>query len=142
MSYAGDVSCDECWKILAENSEAQLIDVRTKPEWNFVGIPELGALGKEAKLIEWQQFPTMEVNSSFVEAVSAGLGVENNATDRPVFLLCRSGVRSIAAAQALTASGYTSAYNILAGFEGDLDENYHRANRGGWKHEGMPWKQR
>ena len=54
--------------------------------------------------------------------------------------LCRSGNRSIGSAQAATAAGIGPSYNVLDGFEGNLDENGHRGGTG-WKAVGLPWKQ-
>jgi sulfur dioxygenase len=59
---------------------------------------------------------------------------------RKLVLLCRSGVRSIAAAQRATELGL-QAYNILEGFEGDPDANAQRGRRGGWRLQGLPWRQ-
>ena len=142
MSYAGDVTCKECWHTLSQDPDAQLVDVRTVPEWAYVGIPELDSINKNPVLAEWQQFPTMQVNPDFAAIVSAKLqetGADKNA---PVFMLCRSGVRSIAAAETLTAAGFTAVYNILGGFEGDLNKEQHRSHVSGWKHDELPWKQR
>ncbi|MCW0183084.1 MAG: rhodanese-like domain-containing protein, partial [Zavarzinia sp.] len=59
----------------------------------------------------------------------------------PVLFLCRSGARSRSAAIMATAAGIAPAYNIIAGFEGDLDGDGHRGASGGWKAEGLPWRQ-
>jgi len=141
MSYAGDVSCKECFKTLKDNSTAQLVDVRTMPEWMFVGIPNLGSLDKQVHTIEWQQFPTMQINSNFVAAVEQAMSQNGADRDAVVFCLCRSGVRSIAAAQALTAAGFANAYNVLEGFEGNHDEDGKRGTLGGWKFHDLPWSQ-
>ena len=66
MSYAGDVSCTQCWETLEEDNKAQLVDVRTVPEWNLVGVPNLGRVGKKLITIEWQQYPSMKINPEFV----------------------------------------------------------------------------
>src|ERR1700753_1349465 len=97
--YAGDLSAQDAWALLQSDPRAQLVDVRTQAEWNFVGLPDLGSVGKEAALIEWQMFPTMQVNPGFVAAAQGAVGAEK---DAPVLFLCRSGVRSRAAAMALT----------------------------------------
>ena len=73
MSYAGDVNCRECWDLLSSEPKAQLIDVRTSAEWNFVGVPELASLGREPILIEWQRYPDMAVTTWFGFAGPAGL---------------------------------------------------------------------
>ncbi len=131
--YKGDVKPKEAFEQLRANSDAVLVDVRTVPEWNFVGVPAVERLLR----VEWQKFPTMEVNAAFVEAVEEA-GVSKKAK---VFTLCRSGVRSIAAAEALTAAGFEYAYNVLEGFEGDKNEEGHRGTVGGWKVAGLPWHQ-
>ncbi len=137
--YAGDVSSEEAWRVLSENPDAVLVDVRTRPEWSFVGLPDLGSLGKEPLLAEWQSFPAMAVNSSFAEEVGSALGDAHKKA--PVLFLCRSGARSRAAAIAMTKVGFSEAYNIAGGFEGDLDETRHRGRRNGWKASGLPWTQ-
>ena len=135
--YAGDVSPKEAWEILEREPQAALVDVRTKPEWGFVGVPDLSELGKQALLIEWQAYPSMQVNPSFAEDVAAA-GVPK---DAPILFLCRSGARSRSAAQALTALGYSACYNISEGFEGGHDATGHRGTVGGWKVAKLPWKQ-
>ena len=136
--YAGDLSASDAWSLLSGHPEAQLVDVRTTAEWNFVGLPDLSGLGRRTHCLEWQSYPSMAVNSDFVAQASAALGGRK---DAPVLLLCRSGARSRAAAMAMTAAGYARAYNILGGFEGDMDAEGHRGNRNGWKAAGLPWKQ-
>ena len=126
--YAGDLTPKEAWDLLTGEADAQLIDVRTGAEFNFVGMPDLQGIGKEAHGIPWKHFPGMTDNPDFVK------DVENAAPgkDAPVLFLCRSGVRSVAAAKAMTELGYTRAYNILGGFEGDKDESGHRGVLAGW----------
>ncbi len=121
-----------------QRSKAQLVDVRTTAEWNFVGLPDLSGLGREPHLVEWQMFPTMQPNPAFVPTTAAAVGADK---DAPVLFLCRSGARSRAAAIALTRAGYSRAYNIAGGFEGDLDGERHRGHSNGWKATGLPWKQ-
>jgi rhodanese-related sulfurtransferase len=135
--YAGDLSADEAWALLKGDPKARLIDVRTSAEWNFVGIPDLREVGREAELVEWQSYPTMQVNPAFAAQAEQG-GADRNA---PVLFLCRSGARSRAAAIAMTRAGYTRAYNIANGFEGDLDAARQRGHKNGWKASGLPWKQ-
>lgn len=141
MSYAGDVSCEACFEALKASPSSQLIDVRTMPEWMFVGIPDLQSIGKRVHTIEWQQFPTMQVNSAFIDAVDGVMQDLGAGHDDEVYCLCRSGVRSIAAAQALTAAGYSKAYNVLEGFEGHHNQEGQRGGMGGWKFSGLPWAQ-
>jgi rhodanese-related sulfurtransferase len=136
--YAGDLSAEEAWTLLKSDPRARLVDVRTQAEWNFVGLPDLGDLGRDVALVEWQMFPTMQVNPDFVAATEAAAGADKTA---PVLFLCRSGARSRSAAIALTRAGYAKAYNVAGGFEGDLDGERHRGQRNGWKAAGLPWKQ-
>lgn len=142
MSYAGDVSCKECFSALQQNQHAQLVDVRSVPEWIFVGVPNLQEIGKQVHTIEWQQFPNMQVNTEFVEKVTMGIESTGADKDAEIYCLCRSGVRSISAAQALTASGFTKAFNVLDGFEGDHNQEGKRGTVAGWKFDQLPWAQR
>ena len=137
LSYAGDISAADAWECLKSDPRAQLIDVRTMAEWNFVGVPDLSALGRQTLCIEWQQFPGGGRNPDFVGEASQALADKA----APVLLLCRSGARSRAAAIALTAAGFAKAINIGDGFEGDADEEGHRGNRNGWKAAKLPWRQ-
>ncbi len=127
-----ELSLDQAWELLQEPNSV-LIDVRTTAEWTFVGVPDLGSLGKEARLVEWTAFPSGEKNPEFLAAATQGLD-----TDQPILLLCRSGARSRAAGEALTAAGYTRTYNVTAGFEGPLGPGSHRVD--GWKSK-LPWQQ-
>jgi rhodanese-related sulfurtransferase len=61
--------------------------------------------------------------------------------ETPLVFLCRSGVRSHAAAAAAAADGYTHAFNLLEGFEGNKDPAGHRNSIGGWRAAGLPWVQ-
>jgi rhodanese-related sulfurtransferase len=135
--YAGDVTSSMAWKILSENKDAVLIDVRTRAEWNYVGLPELDAIGKKPALLEWQVFPGMQQNAEFV----ATLGNAVADKDAPLLFLCRSGARSAAAAKAMTAAGYSTCLNVADGFEGPLDAQGKRGSAAGWKATGLPWRQ-
>lgn len=135
--YAGDVSSTEAWNNLASDPVAQLIDVRTQPEWSFVGVPDLGKLGKRPLFVSWQIYPEMSINPRFVEE----LRVQGVAPGQPLYFICRSGARSRAAAKAMTAAGYSPCFNVAGGFEGDLDAEKHRGRLGGWKAAGLAWTQ-
>ena len=136
--YAGDVSPAEAWQAVRENRDAQIVDVRTRAEWDFVGIPDLSEAGKQPILAEWQRYPTMEPNADFVEEVrAAGL-----MAGQPIYFLCRSGARSRAAAIAMTRAGFGPCFNIAGGFEGNKDPQGHRGNADGWKAEALPWVQK
>lgn len=133
--FAGHVSPQTAFKTLVENSQARLIDVRTRAEWQFVGVPVLAA--EQFLAIEWQSYPTMEKNASFADLAQAQMSDHH----APIFLLCRSGARSEAAARALAACGYQQAYNVAGGFEGDANAAGHRGTVNGWKFDGLPWRQ-
>ncbi len=126
------------WDTLQADKDARLVDVRTNAEWAYVGLPDLEATGQDPVLIPWQVFPTMQVNAQFVDHMrQAGLTPDNK-----IYFLCRSGVRSQAAAQAAVAAGFPHAFNIDDGFEGPPDEGGHRGQLAGWKAAGLPWRQR
>ncbi|MFQ5764305.1 MAG: rhodanese-like domain-containing protein [Rhodospirillales bacterium] len=136
-TYAGDLSPKESWEILAQDSDALLIDVRTTAEFAYVGSPDLSSLGKETLRVQWQIFPDMNVNPEFVgQLMQSGAG-----KDAPILFICRSGVRSRHAAEAITAAGFTKCYNVAGGFEGDRDDKGHRGTVNGWKVDGLPWLQ-
>lgn len=125
--YAGDVPLLLAWQWV-QAGEAVLVDVRSDAEREWVGfVPGAAAA-------PWKQWPGMALNAGFDEQVMAA------ASGKKVLLLCRSGVRSIAAARRATELGL-QAYNILEGFEGDPDADGHRGVRGGWQAAGLPWRQ-
>ena len=139
-SYAGDVDPAAAWALLASDPRSILVDVRTRAEWTFVGVPALASLGKQPITLEWQTFPGMAVNADFVTVLDEALTKAGVAVDAPLLFLCRSGQRSRFAATAMTEAGRTACYNITEGFEGGLDgEGHRRAN--GWKMRGLPWTQ-
>ena len=139
--YAGDISSREAWELLGAESKAQLIDVRTIPEWAFVGLPDLSGLGREVHCVEWQIFPSMAANPEFTKVVGDKVRRAGADEHTPLLFLCRSGARSRAAAIAMTGAGFVKSYNIAGGFEGDLDNERHRGGRNGWKAERLPWRQ-
>ena len=126
--YAGDVSSQLAWQWVQEG-KAVLIDVRTDAEREWVGyVP--GAVA-----VAWKQWPGMAMNAAFDEQLRAAVPSGLKAV-----LLCRSGVRSVAAAKRAAELG-VEAYNILEGFEGDVDGNGQRNRLGGWRFRGLPWRQ-
>ena len=126
--YAGDVPAELAWQWL-QSGEAVLVDVRTDAEREWVGkVP--GAIA-----VAWKQWPGMAANQNFDEQLRAAVP-----EGKKVVLLCRSGVRSVAAAQRATGLGI-EAYNILEGFEGDVDANGQRGRLSGWRKRGLPWNQ-
>ena len=126
--YAGDVSPQlacQWW----QSGEAMLIDIRTDAERAWVGfVPGAATLA-------WKQWPGMVMNTAFDEGIQASAQ-----SGKKLVLLCRSGVRSIAAARRATELGL-EAYNILEGFEGDPDEHGQRGHTGGWRYWRLPWQQ-
>ena len=128
QGYAGDISPQIAWAWYL-SGEAVLVDVRSDAERAWVGLVP-GAVA-----LAWKQWPGMVMNVAFDEHIKAAVP-----TGKKAVLLCRSGVRSIAAAQRATELGL-EAYNILEGFEGDPDDQAHRGQQGGWRFHGLPWQQ-
>jgi rhodanese-related sulfurtransferase len=138
MTGVPDISATDAWTALERDPNAILVDVRTDAEWSFVGLPDISALGKQVVLIPWQVFPGMQMNGHFVEQLrKSGATAESH-----VFYICRSGARSLAAAQAGQQAGFPHGYNVADGFEGPVDADGHRGTVAGWKAEGLPWRQR
>lgn len=128
--YAGALLPAEAQRLRELWPEARLVDVRTRPELEYVGrVPG-------AAEVEWQRYPDGVINPAFLDQLAA-LGP----TATPVLFLCRSGARSHAAASASAAAGWTRAYNVLEGFEGNRDAAGHRSTVGGWRFAGLPWVQ-
>ena len=126
------------WEALRSDPKAQLVDVRTEAEWAYVGLPDLAPAGKQAVLIQWQVYPGMQVNGNFADQLmQAGFTPEHH-----IYFICRSGQRSLAAAQAAQAAGFPHVYNVAEGFEGPPDGAGHRGTVGGWKARDLPWRQR
>ena len=129
LPYAGEVTPVEAQKLFAENG-AKIIDVRSRFENEYIGrIPG-------STLIEWKYWPSGELNEHFLAELK-----HQCRPDHIILFLCRSGVRSASAATVAAAAGFEHAFNILEGFEGDLDENSRRGNVGGWRKAGLPWIQ-
>ncbi|MDX5368055.1 MAG: rhodanese-like domain-containing protein [Alphaproteobacteria bacterium] len=136
-----NLTAQAAWDLLTSDPDAQLIDVRTRAEWTFVGIPDLAGVRRQPILVEWQVFPSMEVTPGFTAVLDQALlekGVPENA---PLLFLCRSGGRSMAAAQAMAGHRAGRLVNISDGFEGPTDAEGHRGAVAGWKASGLPWRQ-
>ena len=116
---------------LQQRPDALLVDCRTEMEFFYVGHP-VGAVH-----IAWHEPPEWEANPNFAAEVQE----EAKDKTRPVLLICRSGKRTLDAGAALEANGFTEVINVLEGFEGDLDENFHRNTQSGWRVAGLPWEQ-
>lgn len=141
MSEVKSVSPRQAWELIQKTPQAVLVDVRSSMEYLFVGHPA-GAVH-----IAWIDEPDWKVNPQFVTQVRqlllGGIAHEDSG-DRagvPVLLICRSGKRSMEAAEALIKDGLHDVYNIEDGFEGPLDEHHHRSSIAGWRHEDLPWEQ-
>ena len=136
-----DVDVEKAWKSLTATPRSQLVDVRTRAEWTYVGIPDLGSIGKRPLLVEWQTFPDQSVDPRFVERLAGELKALGIQADDELFFICRSGSRSLAAAKAMAEAGYRACHNVAGGFEGPLNEGRHRGAVEGWKAAGLPWQQ-
>lgn len=129
LSYAGGVSPQLAYALFAEG-EAFLVDVRTAEERKFVGhVP--GSLH-----VAWASGTSLTRNPRFVRELEAKAG-----KDSTILLLCRSGKRSVLAAEAAAKAGFTRVFNVLEGFEGEIDARQHRGASDGWRQQGLPWIQ-
>jgi len=130
LPYCGALMPSEAYTLLQTAPGAKLVDVRTRAEWDYVGrVPD-------TVQIEWQTYPGGQPNPTFLAELQAQVDRE-----ALVMFLCRSGARSHAAAIAATGSGYTQAFNVLEGYEGNKDADGHRSTIGGWRAAGLPWVQ-
>ena len=136
-----EVPVKATWARLQSDAAAVLIDVRTKAEWAFVGMPDLTTLSRRPLLVEWQHFPESRVNPNFVGELAQMLKAQGASEDTPLYFICRSGGRSLLAAKAMAAAGFRRCHNVSEGFEGPLDAARHRGTQSGWKAEGLPWQQ-
>lgn len=135
--YAADVSSKQAWEILSKEKDAVLIDVRTEPEWFFVGTPDLSSIGKRTLKLSWAVFPSMSQNPDFVKAISESFPDK----ETKILFLCKTGGRSAAAAEQMASVGYKNCFNVADGFEGQVSENKHRGEVDGWKASKLPWIQ-
>lgn len=130
LPYEGALLPAEAYQLLREQSNAVLVDVRSRAEWDFVGrVP--GAVE-----IEWKSYPGMLPNAQFLEQLSARVP-----KDAVAMFVCRSGGRSHETAMVAKRAGFISCFNVLEGFEGDRDSAGHRNSLGGWRAAGLPWTQ-
>lgn len=138
LAMVEDVSAVDTYRILREDPNAFLVDVRTEAEWSFVGLPDLADAGKQPVLIPWQTYATMQLNPHFIEKLRAAGATPQHS----IYFLCRSGARSKAAAEMAIHVGFRHSYNVTDGFEGPADGEGHRGTVAGWKADGLPWRQR
>ena len=136
MSYKRNLLPKMAVEKLQNNPQALFVDVRSKAEYKYVGYPE------NSIIIPWIDDPDWEPNpEAFSDAVMQELDGRENLSDTEIILICRSGFRSNEALKCLENKGFTQVSHVASGFEGDLDENDHRGNLNGWRHDGMPWSQ-
>ncbi len=129
-AYAGGVPPQMAWKLFSSR-QALLVDVRSGEERKFVGhVPD-------SLHVPWASGTSLTRNPRFVRELEAKTGGK----DAVVLLLCRSGKRSALAAEAAAKAGFTQAYNVLEGFEGEIDDHQHRGVADGWRFHGLPWVQ-
>jgi rhodanese-related sulfurtransferase len=139
MSKVNGLTPQQAYDLMREDPRAVLIDVRSEMEFLFVGHPV------DAIHIPWIDEPDWDVNPEFVKNVRqvmlGGLSHISEQKSAPVLLICRSGKRSLEAGEKLVEAGFTEVYNVLEGFEGELDDDHHRSSMGGWRFHGLPWAQ-
>ena len=122
----------QAWALVQSSPEALFVDVRMEIEALYVGRPP------GVRMIPWYEYPSLAAEpEKFVDAVLKEAGRK----DRPVVLICRSGVRTVAAGRALEKAGFNDVVNVVHGFEGELDEHFHRSTLSGWRFDGLPWEQ-
>ena len=132
-----NINSRQCFEKLSKESGSYLVDVRTKPEWLFVGVPDLQSLQKNTLCVSWHIYPNMEINVNFEsEILEYGIYKQD-----AIFLICRSGNRSSDAAEFLTTRGFSNCFNVEDGFEGEIGPNHQRSTINGWKYSKLPWKQ-
>lgn len=137
LDYAGEVSPQESFDYISQNRSV-VIDVRTSPEWQFVGIPDLSGTPSKLLTISWKIYPSFVLNPKFIGDLIAETFITK---DTPLFFICRSGGRSLDAALAVAAEGYNYCFNIIGGFEGEVGANRQRSMTCGWKYDNLPWVQ-
>jgi rhodanese-related sulfurtransferase len=109
-----DVPVEEVWSRLKEDSAALLIDVRTRAEWAFVGLPDLSEIGKRVLTVEWQTSPESRIDSAFKERLGEVLDAAGADKDTELFFICRSGGRSRMAAEAMANAGVAETWRTVS----------------------------
>lgn len=126
-------------ELISNDPRALLIDVRSNMEFLFIGHPV------DAISIPWIDEPDWVVNPNFAadvrKLILGGLEHDSGGHNVPIFLICRSGKRSLEAGKLLLSQGFHDVYTIENGFEGELDENHHRSTLAGWRFDNLPWGQ-
>ena len=132
LPYAGAVLPAEAFELLQLDPSVRLVDVRTRAELDWVGRPAIDTA--QYAHIEWIHYPGSVPNTAFIQQLR-----EVAAPDTPVLFLCRSAARSKLAAVLAQKEGFTKAFDLLEGFEGDKDGQGHRKTTSGWCFRGLPW---
>ena len=132
-----NISSQECFEKLSIEVHSHLIDVRTKPEWVYVGVPDLSSINKKVIFISWQVYPKMEINKFFENQILE-LNIKK---DSNLYFMCRSGNRSYSAAEFLVSRGFSNCFNVIDGFEGKLNHEHQRALIDGWQFNNLRRKQ-
>lgn len=137
------INPQDAFQLLVKNEKSVLVDVRTFEEFQFVGVVDSADFGDRMILLPWQILPQMDVNPQFDEKLEDILKkLFGNAIEEiNLFFICKSGGRSNMAANYAKNLGYKNCYNIAYGFEGDLNQYYHRGQLNGWKAQNLPWRQ-
>lgn len=127
----------EAWKMLEQDNNAVLLDVRTTMEFEYIGHP-IGAIH-----VPLMEAPAWQTDPDFCSKVREALHrvTDTDPQELTILALCRSGKRSETAAELLAAAGFNSVYNVIEGFEGDRDEHKHRSTLNGWRFHDLPWEQ-
>jgi rhodanese-related sulfurtransferase len=129
LTFSGELKPEDAWHI-AQSGAAILVDVRSAEELRFVGhVP--GSVH-----VAWASGVSLTRNPRFARELESKVG-----KDKPILLLCRSAKRSARAAEAAVKAGFRHAFNVLEGFEGELDAKGHRGGQDGWRFRGLPWAQ-
>jgi rhodanese-related sulfurtransferase len=139
MATIKEITPPEAWEILQSNPDATLVDVRTSMEFEYVGHP-MNAIN-----IPWKEAPDWTINPDFVDMVRKELqsrhGSDKNIESLQIMTICRSGKRSLVAAEELARHGFSEVYNVEQGFEGNRDGAKHRNTINGWRFHNLPWEQ-
>ena len=130
LAYAGGIAPRQAWALVSSGAAA-LLDVRSAEERKFVGqVPD-------SQHVAWATGTSLTRNPRFAREVEAKIKDKSAV----LLLLCRSGKRSAAAAEVLAKAGYTNVFNVLEGFEGEIDQQQQRGKADGWRYHGLPWVQ-
>ena len=132
-----DISSLRCFNRLSDKTDSYLVDVRTSPEWKFVGIPDLSIIKKQTIFVSFLIYPEMNENKNFEKEI-LDQGIKKN---DHLYFICRSGQRSLNASELLINKGFYNCFNVVDGFEGEPNSHKKRSLINGWKYNNLPWKQ-